>query len=227
VVEGRWQTGPLIVEMMRPGTEPDGQADSSTTETPAGASGEPGAGGDEQPVESDEGMTSQEAAERMNRLRAQGEPWTSQHEMAKRLGCSSATINKAIRNTPELRPWAKRRSAPKVKDLNETVIDRKNLAQNCEPDPQDDAAEAELRMLFENAGPDERGFLNSISGAPRDYQLWYIQQPAEDRRRHRNAWKKRVEPDPTTKAWFLELALDEKLAFLNDPGEHQKTFHVS
>jgi biotin operon repressor len=46
-------------------------------------------------------MTWQDAAERLKRLRAQGEPWTSQHQLAEQIGCSPATIKKAIKNTRE------------------------------------------------------------------------------------------------------------------------------
>ena len=64
-------------------------------------------------------MTWREAVQRMERLRVQGEPWTSQHKMADQLGCSSGTINKAIKNTPhcslgrsrKLQPHPKRRAS--------------------------------------------------------------------------------------------------------------------
>jgi hypothetical protein len=42
-------------------------------------------------------ITRQEAAERLERLRTQGEAFTSQHKLAEQIGCSSATINKAIK----------------------------------------------------------------------------------------------------------------------------------
>ena len=59
------------------------------------------------PTESS-GMTWQQAAQQMERLRGRGEPFTSQQRLAKRLGCSSGTINKAIKNTPALKVWADR-----------------------------------------------------------------------------------------------------------------------
>jgi hypothetical protein len=171
------------------------------------------------------GRTWQEAAERMKRLCAQGEPWTSYRDLAERLACSTATISKAISRTPELQAWAKPEgaAAPRIQNLNDRLIGRKHLAQQREPDPPDDAAEAELRKVFEEADPDERAFLNSIRGGPQDYQLWYIQQPKKARKKHRKACKQVIE-DPTTKAWFLDLPLDEKLAYLDDPAKYQKSF---
>jgi hypothetical protein len=67
------------------------------------------------------GITWQEAAERLERLRGQGESFTGQSKIAEQLGCSSATINKAIKNTPSLQKWAKptATSAPKAQSLNE------------------------------------------------------------------------------------------------------------
>jgi hypothetical protein len=106
------------------------------------------------------GMPWQEAAERLERLRAQGEAYTSRREYAKRFVCSSSTIQKAIRETPSLRPWAsrKRKSAPRAQSLNEVVID--NTPQQHEPDPagvmeQEDIDRA-LRYLIEQASPDEK-----------------------------------------------------------------------
>src|SRR5262249_22706866 len=52
-------------------------------------------------------MTWQEAAKRLECLRSQGEPFTSQHKLAGVFGCSSGTINKAIRSSPQLEKWAK------------------------------------------------------------------------------------------------------------------------
>jgi hypothetical protein len=163
-----------------------------------------------------------EAAERLERLRAQGEPWTSQHDMAERFGCSPATINKAIDKTPGLQAWAKRQTAPapKAQSLNGSVTDR--TADAREPNPEDAAAEVELLKMIEDACPDERAFLHYLRGAPPDYQLWYIEQPPKVRKRHLQAWKRRIESDATAMVWFLEQPLQEKLALLNDPDEHQR-----
>jgi hypothetical protein len=114
------------------------------------------------PAEPEVGMTWQEAAERLERLRAQGEPWTSQHKMAKLFGCSSGTINKAIKETPELRAWAKRQTAaaPRAQSLNDVVTDR--TAQSRELGPDDEVAIREY-LEREDLTPEERAFFNSLS----------------------------------------------------------------
>jgi hypothetical protein len=116
-------------------------------------------------------MSCREAAERMDRLRIQGEAWTSQHEMAKRLGCSSGTINKAIRRTPELQNWAKPQAttAPRAQSLNKVVADR--TAQSREPDPEDDAA---IREFIERADPQTKAW---FLGLARDKQLEVVSDP--------------------------------------------------
>jgi hypothetical protein len=118
------------------------------------------------------GITWQQAAERLNRLRQQGEPWTSQRKLAKQLGCSSATINKAIHETPSLHAWAKHQTAatPKAQSLNEVVTD--STAQSREPDPADDAAIREY--LERDLTPEERAFFNGLS---REDQLDFLDDP--------------------------------------------------
>jgi len=113
--------------------------------------------GDEAPA----GMTWQEAAERMERLRSQGEPWTSHHRLAEQFSCSSRTIYKAIKATPELQAWAKRptATAPKAQSLNDVLTD--HAAQRSEPDPADDAAIREY--LESDITPEERAFFHGLS----------------------------------------------------------------
>ena len=57
-------------------------------------------------------MTWQEAGERLLGLRRKGDPWTSCKKMGKELGCSPATVHKAVRQTRELHPWAKAEADP-------------------------------------------------------------------------------------------------------------------
>ncbi len=118
------------------------------------------------------GMTWQDVAGRLKRLRAQGEPWTSQHEMARRFCCSSGTVNKAIRNTPELLSWAKREVAasPRARSLSPFVTDR--TAQSREPDPREEAAIREY--LERDLRPDERAFFNGLS---REDQIFFLNDP--------------------------------------------------
>jgi hypothetical protein len=108
-------------------------------------------------VQSD--MTWQEAAKRMKRLQAQGEGWTSQQKMAEKFGCSSGTINKAIKRTPELQNWAKRQSttAPRAQSLNDVVTDR--TAQSTERNPEDDAV---IREFIERADPEAKAWFLAL-----------------------------------------------------------------
>jgi hypothetical protein len=118
------------------------------------------------------GMAWQEAAERMERLRRQGEPYTSQHKLAEQFGCSSWTINKAIKETPPVQVWAKRSgAAPRAQSINDAVTDR--TAQSREPDPEDDAAIREY-LERDNLTPEERAFFNGLS---REDQLFYLNDP--------------------------------------------------
>jgi hypothetical protein len=169
------------------------------------------------------GTVWQDVQRRLERLRSQGEPWTSCGEMAERFSCSTQTVHKAIHATPELTLWTKKPdAAPRAQQgLDEVVTDR--AAIHGEPDPTDDVADAELRKVFEEADPDERAFLHGLRGASREYQLWYIQQPGEVRKKHRKLRKRYIETDVTMKTWFLGLPLEEQLAFLDDPGRYQKT----
>src|SRR5262249_27773469 len=123
-------------------------------------------------------MSWQEAAERMKRLRAQGEPWTSQKKLADQLGCSSATINKAIEKTPELQSWAKPQTValPKAQSLNDVVMDR--TAQGRELDPEDEVAIREY-LEREDLTPDKRAFFNGLS---LEDQLDFLDDPDKHQR---------------------------------------------
>jgi hypothetical protein len=165
-------------------------------------------------------MTWREVAERLKRLRTQGEPWTSQHQMAERLGCSSGTVNKAIKKTPALHAWAQQPdAAPRAQRLNAVATDR--VPQAREPDPAHDAADAEMRRLIEEGTPEERAFLN---GASREHQRWYMEQPEQVRKAHRTSWQKfDAHAEPAVKKWFRALPFQEQLYYLTDPGRYQKT----
>jgi hypothetical protein len=180
-------------------------------------------GGEERPA--DAGMGWEEAAERLERLRVQGEAWPGYREMAKRLdGCSTGTVHKAIRSTPELIAWAKRQAAPRAQQSldNEKAGTKENVPQQREPDPAEEVTDAELRARFEKAGPEERAFLNEITGASRQVQLWYAQQSAPRRKACREQWAAAIGGDAKAKAWFLGLSVADQLAFFDDPGSCQR-----
>jgi hypothetical protein len=173
------------------------------------------------------GMRWQDVAERLERLRIQGEAWPGYREMARRLNdCSTATVYKAVKSSPELIEWAKRQAAPRAQQSldNEEAGVKESVIQQREPDPAEDAADAELRTEIEKADPEERSFLNEISGASREFLLWYIEQSSKRRKSCRERWKQLSESDPKVKAWFLGLSAEEQLTFFDDPGSCQGTF---
>lgn len=145
-------------------TKPDNKPASETADTPEDE-------GDERPAEPKANMTWQEAAERMKRLRDQGEPWTSQHKLSERFGCSSGTINKALRKTPELQRWATRQTVatPRAQSLNEVVTD--HTAQNVELAPEDNAA---IREFIEQADPETKAWFLSLKA---EDQLAFLDDP--------------------------------------------------
>jgi hypothetical protein len=112
------------------------------------------------------------AAERMNRLRIQGEQWTSYSKMAEQIGCSKATIFKAVKQISELQTWAKPQttSAPRAQSINDVVTD--HAAQRRELDPADDAAIREY--LERDLSPDERAFFNGLSKVD---QIFFLSDP--------------------------------------------------
>jgi hypothetical protein len=166
------------------------------------------------------GMHWKEVAERMEWLREQGGAYTSQHKLAETFGCSPATINRAIKETPSLRAWAKRPVAPRAEQSldDEKAGAKEDVPQQREPDPVDDAADTELRELFEKADLDERAFLHEISGASRQVLNWYIEQSASRRKACRDWWVKNIGGDPSRRAWFLGLPAPVQLTVVDDPG---------
>jgi hypothetical protein len=124
-----------------------------------------GGNGGPQPATS---MTWQDAAERMKRLCARGEPWPGHRELANRFGCSAATIHKATQKTPELQAWSKRPdAAPRAigqahlrreQQVTDVVTDR--TPQGREPDPEDQAA---IREFIERADPDTKAWFLALT----------------------------------------------------------------
>lgn len=128
----------------------------------------------EQPDKLTTCMTWQEAAQRMERLRTQGEAFTSQHKLANDLGCSSGTINKAIKATVSLQAWAKvQTAAPRAQSINNVVTDR--TAQRSEVDPQDDAA---IREFIELADPKTKAWFLAL---PIESQIIVVNDPDKHR----------------------------------------------
>jgi hypothetical protein len=138
------------------------------------------------------GMSVEDVAERLNRLRLQGEPWTSQEKVAKRIGCSSSTVNKAIDTTTiaELKAWAKPEAAPRAVGQGQSPgPGAGELAPvSREPDPANAAAEDELRDLAENADA-EQAFRDEMRSRANDFLLLYMKQNPGVRRACRQRWE--------------------------------------
>ncbi len=115
------------------------------------------------------GMTWQEVAKRLQTLYSRGESFTSQAKLAEALRCAPGTVNKAIRNTPELHGWAKRAAQPRATSANVVVMD--NRRQSTELDPADDAA---IREYIETADPEVRAWFLAL---PIDAQLDHLDDP--------------------------------------------------
>jgi hypothetical protein len=121
------------------------------------------------------GISTPEVAERLERLRTQGEPWTSYHKLARQLGCSSQTIHKAARSTPKLAAWAKQPgSAPRAQSINRVVTDR--ATQHRELLPEDEVA---IREFIEQADPETSAWFQAL---PAEEQLAYLDDPDEHTR---------------------------------------------
>ena len=140
--------------------------------------------GDEQPPDSavtslvkSPGMSWKDAAERMKRLCAAGETFTSQHKLAVQFGCSSGTINKAIHKTPCAAGLGKCQTSshPRAQSISDVVTDRTSQAR--EPDPADDAAIREY--LDADLTPEERAFFNGLST---ENQLDFLEDPDKHRK---------------------------------------------
>ena len=108
---------------------------------------------------------------RLERLRDQGEEYTTQARLAAKLNCSPSTINKAISQSTKLNAWkaeaiARRgNKAPPTSSLTEVHLD--NTAQWCEQNPAEavtlDDPEEVLAHLIQDAEPKVRAKLNAIT----------------------------------------------------------------
>jgi len=121
------------------------------------------------------GMTVPEAADKLERLRSQGQPWTSYRNLVTQFGCSSATIHKAIHSSPKLTAWAKRPGAvPRAQSINPVVTD--STPQSREPDPTEEAA---IREYIENANPDAKAWFINLTV---EKQLEFLEDPDKHQR---------------------------------------------
>jgi hypothetical protein len=137
--------------------------------------------------------------------RSRGEPYTSLRKLKVELGCSDATIRKAIADSDELKGWKARskatKAAPKATDLGAAV--KENTRQTTEPAPDDflpdDDVDATMRWLIEQAKPDERAKLNVLDDAGRRALV------AEFQAQNLDAEPSPLEPDnPSKRPWKVK-----------------------
>ncbi len=181
-----WQSlNAAIDELLKYVTEPPADANQQDVVVRAGADADRSAGGD---AEADRKTDWRDVRDRLERMRKQGEKYTSQADLAKRVRCAKSTISKAIRNSPKLAKWMdksrKDRAAPGVTELNEVVAD--NARQETEVDPSDvltgDDVDTALARLIGQAKPEERAQLNALDDEKRRAmaRLYYAQQRDEE-----------------------------------------------
>jgi hypothetical protein len=123
--------------------------------------------------------------DRLLRLRKAGEAFTSQRDLAERLKCSLATINKAVNDSASLKGWMVRhgKRSPKAQSLNDVVTD--STANQREPDPAAgglgiDEVDQIMGLLIEQAPPKERANLNELNAeGRREMARLYMEQQAE------------------------------------------------
>ena len=123
----------------------------------------------EQPAETKPtGMSWEDAAERLERLREQGEPFTSQSDLANRFGCSPSTVHKAIHSSLTLTAWSKSNAAI-PKGLKSNAVAFSCTAQNRELKPDQEALIREY--LQRDLPPKEAPLLRA---SPLRHQFEYV-----------------------------------------------------
>jgi len=116
-------------------------------------------------------VTWQDAAKSMQEMMDRGDPFTSQPKLGKQIGCSSFTINKAIKKTPALSEWSKKQRASATGMLSLEGKEADSIPQKRETDPSEilepDDIDVAMRKLMEQASPDERARINEMNPAER------------------------------------------------------------
>ena len=106
---------------------------------------------------------------RLIRLCDAGEAYTSQRELADRLGCSESTVNKAINESAKLKGWMLRHAKPRIpkaQSLDKVVTDNTLSRREADPattDLPDDEVDRVMGVLIEQAEPAERAELNELN----------------------------------------------------------------
>jgi hypothetical protein len=109
-------------------------------------------------------LSVKDTAERLEQKRSHGEKFVSQGKLAKDLGCSKSTIHGAIYTSVLLQKWAgviDKGGTPRAGSLNKQILD--NTPDQHSPNHTDDVGDAELIRLIEEATPEARAWLQSLS----------------------------------------------------------------
>jgi hypothetical protein len=121
--------------------------------------------------------------------RERGEKFSSYRTLAEELGCSTATIRKAIKKSESLRGWAARarNPAPRAGPLNERQVD--DAVQSREPDPADqlpkDEVDSIMARLIDMAKPEERAALEAMDTEQRREMAKAYADQCEDARQRK------------------------------------------
>ncbi len=114
-------------------------------------------------------MSRTEARDRLIRLMNQGQPYTSQKELAERVGCSESTVHKAVTTDEGLKQWRKtkdKKAAPPAVDLSDWELDR--IRQDTEVDPSNQLSDEDVDRLIgeviDISAPGERKKLEQLDG---------------------------------------------------------------
>lgn len=110
---------------------------------------------------------------RLLRLCERGDAYTSIGDLAERMSCAKATIQKAMKDSTTLEKWqalhSREKKSLRASSLNEIVMD--NAEQTREPNPADQAEANDVDVIFarliEEAQPEERAQLNSMNADKR------------------------------------------------------------
>jgi hypothetical protein len=121
---------------------------------------------------------------RLLRLLEAGEAFTSQRDLAGRLSCSVATINKAIKKSARLKGWTAQRDrrSPKAQSLNGVTTDNTPSRRETDPTdlPGDDEVDRVMGLLVEQAKPADRAKLNALDAdGRREIVRAYLVQEAD------------------------------------------------
>jgi hypothetical protein len=119
----------------------------------------------------DDGMKWWEVRNIMLAMRIKGESFTSQQRLAKDIGCSPATVNKAIQRTASLQEWSERQKGSATGMQRLDGINADSLPQVCEPDGTDIIEDADvdkaMEYLLAEVTPEEKAGIRAMSAVQR------------------------------------------------------------